>query len=61
MRVAADHHMGIAKQLVTELAPEIGSDIAELLVSGGQRIGSEIRQQRSRVAELKKILQEHHQ
>jgi pyruvate-ferredoxin/flavodoxin oxidoreductase len=57
MRVAADHHMGIAKQLVTELAPEIGSDIAGLLVSGGQRLGSEIRQQRHRVAELKKILQ----
>jgi pyruvate-ferredoxin/flavodoxin oxidoreductase len=56
MRVAADHHMGIAKQLVTELASEIGPDMAEQLVSGGQRLGSEIRQQRHRVAELKKIL-----
>ena len=57
MRVAADHHMGIAKQLVTELAPEIGSEFAEKLVTGGQHLGSEIRRQRSRVAELKKVLQ----
>ena len=56
MRVAADHHMGIAKQLVTELASEIGGEMAKQLVSGGQRLGSEIRQQRRRVAELKTIL-----
>jgi pyruvate-ferredoxin/flavodoxin oxidoreductase len=58
MRVAADHHMAIAKQLVTELAADIGSDMAEQLVTGGQRVGSEIRGQRHRVAELKTILQE---
>ena len=56
MRVAADHHMGIAKQLVTELAADIGGEMAKQLVSGGQRLGSEIRQQRRRVAELKTIL-----
>ena len=56
MRVAADHHMGIAKQLVTELASEIGDEMAEQLVTGGQRLGSEIRQQRRRVAELKTVL-----
>jgi len=57
MRVAADHHMAIAKQLVTELAPAIGTKFAEKLVTGGQHLGSEIRQQRARVAKLKKILQ----
>ncbi len=57
MRVAADHHMTIAKQLVSELAPEIGSDIANLLVNAGQRVGSELRAQRHRVAVLKEKLQ----
>jgi pyruvate-ferredoxin/flavodoxin oxidoreductase len=58
MRIAADHHMAIAKQLLSELAPQVGSEIADELVNGGQRIGSEIRRQRHRVAELKKILKE---
>ncbi len=57
MRVAADHHMTIAKQLVSELAPEIGGDIANLLVNAGQRVGSELRAQRHRVAVLKEKLQ----
>ncbi len=56
MRIAADHHMAIAKQLVSELAPEIGADIADELINGGQRVGSELRAQRHRVAELKKKL-----
>ncbi len=58
MRIAADHHMAIAKQLVNELAPEIGTELADGLINGGQRVGSEIREQRHRVAELKKKLQE---
>jgi pyruvate-ferredoxin/flavodoxin oxidoreductase len=58
MRVAADHHMTIAKQLVSELAPEIGDEIATALVSSGQRVGSELRAQRRRVAELKRKLQD---
>ncbi len=58
MRVAADHHMGIAKQLVTELAAEIGEETSDLLVNGGQRVGNEIRAQRRRVAELKKTLKQ---
>jgi pyruvate-ferredoxin/flavodoxin oxidoreductase len=53
MRIAADHHMTIAKQMVTELGPEIGVDFAERLVNSGQRLGSEIRMQRRRVAALK--------
>jgi pyruvate-ferredoxin/flavodoxin oxidoreductase len=57
MRVAADHHMTIAKQLVSELAPEIGDDLATALVNSGQRVGSELRTQRRRVGELKRKLQ----
>ena len=56
MRIAADHHMAIAKQMITDLAGDIGEDIAHLLVHGGQRVGSEIRAQRRRVADLKKRL-----
>ena len=58
MRIAADHHMSIAKQMVTELAEDIGEELADQLVHGGQRVGSEIRAQRKRVASLKKRLQE---
>ncbi|MGB5510562.1 MAG: pyruvate:ferredoxin (flavodoxin) oxidoreductase [Woeseiaceae bacterium] len=58
MRIAADHHMSIAKQMVTELAEDIGPELAEKLVHGGQRVGSEIRAQRKRVASLKERLQQ---
>ena len=58
MRVAADHHMKIAKQLVSELAPDIGAEIADALVNAGQRVGSELRAQRHRVGELKNKLQD---
>ncbi len=58
MRIAADHHMSIAKQMVTELAEDIGPELAEELVHGGQRVGSEIRAQRERVASLKQRLQQ---
>ena len=57
MRIAADQHMKIAKQMVTELASDIGEELADLLVNGGQRVGTEIRAQRRRVADLKKRLQ----
>ena len=57
MRIAADHHMTIAKQLVAELAPEIGERLAKELVSSGQRVGSELRAQRKRVAVLRRRLQ----
>jgi pyruvate-ferredoxin/flavodoxin oxidoreductase len=56
MRIAADHHMAIAKQLVDELAPEIGREMADELINAGQRVGSELRAQRARVAVLKKQL-----
>jgi len=57
MRIAADQHMTIAKQMVAELAPDIGEKLADLLVNGGQRVGGEIRAQRRRVKKLKQRLQ----
>ncbi|MBT8088076.1 MAG: pyruvate:ferredoxin (flavodoxin) oxidoreductase, partial [Gammaproteobacteria bacterium] len=57
MRIAADHHMAIAKEMVTELASDIGEKLAHKLVYGGQGVGSEIRAQRKRVASLKKRLE----
>jgi len=57
MRIAADHHMAIAKQMVTELASDVGEELADILVNSGQTVGSEIRAQRSRVKDLKKRLQ----
>ena len=58
MRVAADHHMDIAKQLVAEIAPTIGHEFADEINNASQRVGSEIRAQRARVRKLKSILAE---
>ena len=56
MRIAADHHMAIAKKLVVTLAPKIGKDLADKLVNARQRVGGELRAQRHRVALLKEML-----
>jgi len=56
MRIAADHHVRIAKHMVSELAPEIGAEFADQLINAGQHVGSEIRTQRARVARLKTML-----
>jgi pyruvate-ferredoxin/flavodoxin oxidoreductase len=53
MRIAADHHMEIAKGMVTKLAPKIGAKFAADIVNSRQRVGSDIRAQRSRVADLR--------
>jgi len=58
MRVAADHHMKIAKELVAELAPQIGAEFADKLINASQSIGSEIRAQRGRVTRLKAMLKD---
>ncbi len=57
MRIAADHHMTIAKELVSELRDEIGHELAGQIVHAGQRVGSEIRRQRRRVRLLRKRLE----
>ena len=56
MRIAADHHMELAKDLVKKLAPRIGEDFADEIVNARQHIGSELRAQRARVADLKSRL-----
>jgi pyruvate-ferredoxin/flavodoxin oxidoreductase len=56
MRIAADQHLETAKSLVSELAPRIGEDFAEELVNASQRVGTEVRAQRARVAELRSRL-----
>ena len=58
MRIAADHHMTLAKELVTALRDDIGHELADHLVHAGQRVGSEIRRQRRRVRVLRKRLEE---
>ncbi len=52
MRLAADQLMAYAKQLVQELATEIGGDLADALVNADQREEAGIVEQRGRVALL---------
>ena len=58
MRIAADHHMDIAKELVAKLSAKIGGDFADEIRNASQRVGSEIRAQRKRVADLRSLLLE---
>ena len=58
MRIAADHHMEIARGLVANLAPRIGDEFADEILNASQRLGSEIREQRQRVADLRSRLLE---
>ena len=57
MRVSADNHMAIAKQLLQELTPNVSPELADAIVSSEQHIGSQLRQHRQRVAELKQQLE----
>ena len=52
MRLAADQLMDYAKQLVRELAHDIGGDLAEALVNADQREEAGLVEQRRRVAAL---------
>ncbi|HFD78851.1 MAG TPA: pyruvate:ferredoxin (flavodoxin) oxidoreductase [Gammaproteobacteria bacterium] len=58
MRIAADHHMDIAKQLLRQLEPQLGKEFVDALIDNQQRIGAEIRAHRKRVETLKQRLQE---
>jgi len=53
MRLAADHLMAYAQQLVKEMASEIGGDLADALVDSSQREEAGIVEQRHRVALLR--------
>jgi pyruvate-ferredoxin/flavodoxin oxidoreductase len=52
MRLAADQLMGYGKQLVKELAAEIGGDLAEAMVDADQREEAGLYEQRRRVTLL---------
>jgi pyruvate-ferredoxin/flavodoxin oxidoreductase len=56
MRLAADRHLHLARDLVTEMRDAIGPLLADELISSPQRTESEIRRQRERVAVLKELL-----
>ena len=58
MRIAADHHMDIAKKLLRKLGNILDEEMVEVLINAPQRVGGDIRAHRSRVAELKKRLSE---
>ncbi len=53
MRLSADEHLAIARQLAEELKGEIGADLVDEIINAPQITESQIRQQRVRVAELK--------
>jgi pyruvate-ferredoxin/flavodoxin oxidoreductase len=55
-RLAADKHLELAHKLLRALAPRVGEDLAEAILTAPQVRESEIRTQRIRVAELKKKL-----
>jgi pyruvate-ferredoxin/flavodoxin oxidoreductase len=58
MRLAADGHLRIARRLLKEMRKEVGAELADSLLNASQRTEAQIRQQRTRVAELKSRLRE---
>ena len=56
MRLAADHQLTAARQLLSQLRGELGDDLVEDLLHAPQRTEYDIRQQRARVAALQERL-----
>ncbi|MES9960618.1 MAG: pyruvate:ferredoxin (flavodoxin) oxidoreductase [Sedimenticola sp.] len=56
MRITADNHMEMAKDLLQELSPWIGEEEVDEIVRSEQRVGEELRQQRKRVDDVKAML-----
>ncbi|MFN8221533.1 MAG: thiamine pyrophosphate-dependent enzyme, partial [Fimbriimonadales bacterium] len=56
MRVAADRHYAMAAKLLQELAPRFGVEFVDEVLNAPQRLESEIRRQRDRVARIKEQL-----
>lgn len=52
-RLAADQHLALARHRLTELAPQVGEDLARAIMEAPQAQESEIRALRERVALLK--------
>src|SRR5512139_1458139 len=57
MRVAADQHMVMAKDLLTQLASHFDADFVTALMQTDQQSGNQMNAQRDRVKELKRRLQ----
>lgn len=56
MRLSADRHLTLAQTILLEMAPQFGEDFVDELINAPQLLESEIRQQRTRVDELKRQL-----
>ncbi|MES9843770.1 MAG: thiamine pyrophosphate-dependent enzyme, partial [Candidatus Sedimenticola sp. 6PFRAG5] len=56
MRITADNHMDMAKDLLQELSPWVGEEKVDEIVHSEQRVGEELRQQRKRVDDVKAML-----
>jgi pyruvate-ferredoxin/flavodoxin oxidoreductase len=57
MRLALDHQAAFARELLLKLAPEVGQELADGIMSAEQGDETLIFQQRERVAELKRRLE----
>ncbi len=57
MRISADHHNRVARQLLQELAPQLGEELVAATIHAEQAEGAQIRAQRARVIELKAKLE----
>ncbi|VAW80349.1 Pyruvate-flavodoxin oxidoreductase, partial [hydrothermal vent metagenome] len=54
---SADHHNHVARQLLQELAPQLGEELVATTIQAEQAEGAQIRAQRARVIELKAKLE----
>ncbi|MBL8470502.1 MAG: pyruvate:ferredoxin (flavodoxin) oxidoreductase [Rhodocyclaceae bacterium] len=52
-RLAADHQLGLSRQLAEQLAGELGAELVRETLAAPQQTESELRTQRARVAQLK--------
>ena len=57
MRISADHNNHVARQLLQELAPQLGEELVTATIHAEQAEGAQIRAQRARVIELKAKLE----
>jgi pyruvate-ferredoxin/flavodoxin oxidoreductase len=57
MRISADHHNHVARQLLQELAPQLGEELVATTIQAEQAEGAQIRAQRARVIKLKAKLE----
>lgn len=58
MRISADKHLALARELLTQLKPYLEKDLLTSLIDAPQRMESEIVAQRRRVAQLKEQLEQ---